>query len=109
MPPILTLTLGRADSGRSNDSSQGTITVGQVLPGYEAINDQTKLDIFIDPEHETVVREWKVFLDKDGFKVNRKSIPLPPSNISSPDQLVVLLDAGTSLPQVPTYAPSDSC
>jgi hypothetical protein len=107
-PNILTFTLGRTDVASPNPP-EGTLTIGEVLPGNEAINNQPKLPIVKVNNFNTITalgQHWSILLDKDGVKVNGKAVQLPQSKVNgttTPDQLLAATDSGFSLPQVPKY------
>jgi hypothetical protein len=106
-PHILTFTLGR-DNTASSDPVQGTLTIGEILPGMEAVSTQPRLTIIPDVpgKNRKIPLPWSILLDKDGIKVNGKTINLPKSavnNSATPDQLLVTTDTGFTLPQVPKY------
>jgi hypothetical protein len=108
LAPILTLVLGR-DAGASTTSAQGSMSIGSVIPGYESVNAQPKLNLVPDAplaNGQAISAHWAVLLDKDGLKINGNAVPLPPSSVknsANPDQLLVVFDSGFSLPQVPKY------
>jgi hypothetical protein len=108
-PNILTLALGRQD-GAFTDPMQGTLTIGEIIPGMEAVTNQPKLTVV--PESTPRGRlspHWSILLDKDGVKVNGKTVTLPKSvdnDTTTPDQLLFVLDSGFSLPPVPKYETS---
>jgi hypothetical protein len=109
IPPILTLVLGRTVEQPPN-AMQGTITVGEVLPGMVAVNDQPKLNLVPDVilrNGSAVFAHWATRLDKDGFKINGKTVPLPRSianGTTTPDQFLVVFDSGFTISPVPKYA-----
>jgi hypothetical protein len=113
VPHILTFTLGR-DNIASVDPPQGILTIGEIAPGMEAISAQPKLNIVSEVNSVVghVPLPWAVLLDRDGVKVNGKTVTLPKSaikNTTTPDQLLVIMDTGFSFPQVPKSVHSFPC
>jgi hypothetical protein len=107
-PNIITFTLGRTNIASSNPA-EGSLTIGEVLPGYGAISGQPKLPIVKVDNFNSMTaldQHWSVLLDKDGVKVNGKTVRLPKSRVNgnaTPNQLIAAMDSGFSFPQVPKY------
>jgi hypothetical protein len=92
--------------GRSTDDPSapfgGELTVGEVLPGLEAVLSQPKLPVTrtSDPGQQ----HWQVLLDARAMTVNGKNVTLPRTAVNStqnPAQLTAVFDSGFSLPQLP--------
>ena len=97
----LTMMLDRI--GDTGDNITGTLTISELVPGYEKIATMPKLQV--DQVHKLTDQDqhWQVYTDAngvlgpDGLPIQVKSIvPSAPKN-----QLVVVLDSGYTLPQVP--------
>jgi hypothetical protein len=130
-PSYFTFTLGRGDVLRSNvplgsenptgiTIYPGNMTIGEVLPGMEAVLARPKLEVTQvqnaagagsdggdAPSSSTVEQHWQVLLDPDGVKVRGQTIKLPTSTAKgapvNTGQLTAMFDSGFSLPQVPKY------
>ncbi|KII90941.1 hypothetical protein PLICRDRAFT_107217 [Plicaturopsis crispa FD-325 SS-3] len=91
---------------RNSDPGQtftGQFTVSELVPGYENVTTMSKLSIEEVPGLTSSDQHWQILTDKDGIigpdgKVIDVSsiVPKAPSK-----QLVVVLDSGFTLPQVP--------
>jgi hypothetical protein len=93
--------LGRSTNDPSN-SFEGDLTIGEVLPGYEAVLSQPKLLVTAtqDPRNQ----HWQTLLDAQGMSVNGKNLTLPKTSVKTTTnsaQLTVVFDNGFSLPQLP--------
>ncbi|KAG6887508.1 hypothetical protein C0995_014740 [Termitomyces sp. Mi166 len=99
-PNYLTVLLGR--SGDPTDFYGGSLTIGQVIAGFEDILKEPKLSVvnsIADDLH------FQVLLDKNGLiGPDGKPIVIHTKVDSTPneDQVTVVLDTGFSLPQVPS-------
>jgi hypothetical protein len=93
--------LGRATDDPFN-TFPGELTIGEVLPGYEAVLSQPKLPVTMTDE--PLNQHWMVLLDSAGMSVNGKNVSLPKTVVTAtrdPSQLTVVFDTGFSLPQLP--------
>lgn len=101
----ITFLLGREEDPSSSDIP-GNLTIGEILPGYENITNQPKIDVSVLPSDESDEQHWQVLLDADGILGPDGSvvdIQTVVSTTSNKNQLTVVLDTGYSLPQVPRY------
>ena len=75
----------------------GTITIGELVPGYEPVLDEPHLPLVesrADQHHQ-------IHLDNDGL-IGPDGLPIPiTSAVANSSRPVVVLDSGFSLPQVP--------
>jgi hypothetical protein len=113
-PNILTFSLGRADIAPSAQEFEGFLTVGEIMDGYEAVQNQPKLSVpkVADFQNDSQDQHWQALLDANGVKVNGKTVQLPQSTVkgnSNPAQLLAVFDSGFSLPQVPKYVDQVEC
>ncbi|KAI0064161.1 acid protease [Artomyces pyxidatus] len=98
---FISITLDR--KGDPGDPVTGELTISEIIPGYEAIQQTTKLTVKDVPTLTSADQHWAVFTDQngvlgpDGQVIDVSSIvPRAPSK-----QLVAVFDSGFSLPQVP--------
>lgn len=108
-PNYLTILLGRSDD--PTDTLPGDITVGEILPGYENITSQPKLNVSVVPSDDTDNQHWQTLLDADGIigpDGNAIDVETSVSSTSNKKQLTAVFDTGFSIPQVPRYADSRS-
>jgi hypothetical protein len=109
-PNFMTLLLGR-----NNDPSEtfpGDLTVGEILPGYEAISSTPQLSVTVLSSIFANEQHFQVLLDEHGFVLPNGtaiSIPTITSNIHEVNQARVVFDSGFSLPQVPEYVCIPDC
>ena len=103
-PNILTLKLSRVlQDGAEVGFHTGQLTIGSVIPEYEAIVNTTKLPGLVD---EFKVQHWQTLLDAngiigpDGRMINTTTTIEKPLN-GTKEQLHVVFDSGYSFPQVP--------
>jgi hypothetical protein len=89
--------------GDSADNVTGQLTIQEVVPGYENITTQTKLNVDKLPGLTSSDQHWQFLTDKDGVIgpdgqviVTDSIVPKAPKG-----QLVAVLDSGFTLPQVP--------
>lgn len=107
-PPLLTFSLAR-DFGPNSSPDQDTLTIGEVLPGLEAVNSQPKLTLFRDVVATPTLAffgHWATLLDAGGVKINGKPVTLPPSLVEdnpTKERLVTMFDTGFSFSQVPKF------
>ncbi|EMD40138.1 hypothetical protein CERSUDRAFT_112356 [Gelatoporia subvermispora B] len=105
-PNYITILLGRAEDPL--DDFPGDLTVGEVLPGYENITSQPKLDVSLVSLSNAINQQnqhWQALLDEDGvIGPDGKSVDVKTSvqTTSNKNQLTVVFDTGYSLPQVPS-------
>jgi hypothetical protein len=93
-----TITLSRAES----TGTPNMLTIGELLPGYEAIIDAPRLPL--EASTPGLGQQWAVLLDAQAFRVNGALLSLPNSAVphsSDPSRLTALLDTGFSFNQVP--------
>jgi hypothetical protein len=102
-PNILTILLGRDDD--PSDQFPGDLTVGEILPGYDAINSQPKLNVSQVSINDLGDQHWQTLLDPNGIiGPDGKSIDIDTvvKTTSNKKQLTAVFDSGFSLPQVPS-------
>jgi hypothetical protein len=103
-PNYLSVLLGRSDD--PTDPFPGDITVGEIIPGYEAINDEPKLPVTEAAVFSVGDQHWQILLDNDGIiGDNGQPIPVKSQVKASTDKnrATAILDTGFTLPQVPKY------
>lgn len=103
-PNYITILLGRHDD--PTDTFPGDLTVGEVLPGYEAVTSQPKLDVSQVAKNTIGNQHWQTLLDADGvIGPDGEPISVTTGVSSTPNkkQLTAVFDSGFSLPQVPRY------
>lgn len=98
---FLSLLLDRQHGG--NQSFTGQLTISEVVPGFEAILNTTKLEV--DKVHKLTDADqhWQAYTDANGMiGPDGKVISVDSIVPSAPDnQLVAVFDSGYTLPQVP--------
>ena len=101
-PNFITILLGRANEPGA--PFPGDITVGEILPGYEAIASQPKLDVTVVSLAAYGNQHWQSFLDENGI-IGPDGNPIVINSVVSPTpnrkQLLAVFDSGFSLPQIP--------
>lgn len=100
----MTFLLGRVTDPESSDNVSGDLTVGEVLPGYENVTNQPKLDVTVLSSENESAQHWQILLDADGILGPDGSVidvTTVVESTSNKKQLTVVLDTGYSLPQVP--------
>ncbi|THV05271.1 acid protease [Dendrothele bispora CBS 962.96] len=108
-PNTLTFLLSRNATleGPLVDQFFSQLTIGTVVPGFEAIQDSPKLPALLDQfgpstQHWTTLLDPNGIIGPDGQQISTTtSIPNPTDG--TPDQLHVVLDSGFSVPQLPAY------
>ncbi|KZT19519.1 acid protease [Neolentinus lepideus HHB14362 ss-1] len=98
---FISFTLSRL--GDPMDNIPGTFTISQVIPGFENITSMPKLSVEKVHKLTDADQHWQIYTDKNGV-IGPDGEPIEISSIvpSAPDgQLVVVLDSGFTLPQVP--------
>ncbi|KAI0769917.1 acid protease [Fomes fomentarius] len=105
-PNYITFLLGRNND--PTDPPAGQFTVGELVPGYEAVTSQPKLPVSILSSNDNVNQHWQVLLDADGITgpagedvIDKYDIETGVKSTSNKKQLTVVIDTGFSLPQVP--------
>ncbi|THG98833.1 hypothetical protein EW026_g3421 [Hermanssonia centrifuga] len=102
-PNYITILLGRDDD--PSGIFPGDLTIGEILPGYEAITAQPQLNVTqVSIVNNTGNQHWQTLLDADGIiGPNGKVIDISTvvSSTSNKKQLTAIFDSGFSLPQVP--------
>jgi hypothetical protein len=101
-PHFITTLLGRSTD--PTDPFPGSLTIGEVLPGFEAVTQQPKLQVTRPPR--SIDQHWMALLDEDGVVVNGKKIQLPDTIVegtANKKKLTAVFDNGFSLPQVPKF------
>jgi hypothetical protein len=84
----------------------GSITIGEILEGFEAIAKQPKLPVVDVPIDRRTDQHFQVLLDEDGLiGPDGKSIPLHTEVAATVNkkQATAVIDTGFSLPQLPKY------
>ena len=80
--------------------------MGEILPGYEAVTTQPKLDVTVVSLAAYGNQHWQSFLDEDGI-IGPDGNPIPISSVVTPTpnrkRLLAVFDSGFSLPQIPKY------
>lgn len=82
----------------------GDLSVGEVLPGYDSITSQPKLDVSTVSSSSKSGQHWQTLLDSNGVigpDGNAISISSVVSGASDKSKATVIFDSGFSLPQVP--------
>ncbi|EAU86016.1 hypothetical protein CC1G_11688 [Coprinopsis cinerea okayama7 len=105
-PNYFTILLGREKD--PTDHFTGSVTIGEVLPEYQSILNETRLR-FSNPSPDTGSAHQlhlQVLLDADGI-IGPDGEPIPirteVAQAEDPARATVVLDSGFSLPQVPKY------
>jgi hypothetical protein len=103
-PNFITILLGRANAPGAPFS--GDITVGEILPGYEAVTSQPKLNVTVVSLAASGNQHWQALLDEDGI-IGPDGNPIQVTSVVStsanPRRLLAVFDSGFSLPQIPKY------
>ncbi|TFY65812.1 hypothetical protein EVG20_g5276 [Dentipellis fragilis] len=101
-PNYLTILLSRASD--PTDKFPGQITIGEIVPGYENINNQPKVPVTRLSSRNAGDQHWQVLLDESGI-IGPDGQPLnvqtQVSSTSNKKQLTAIFDSGFTLPQVP--------
>lgn len=103
-PNYLTILLGRDDD--PSDVFPGDLTVGELLPGYESVTSQPKLNVTQVSVNDLADQHWQTLLDANGvIGPDGKAIDIETvvSSTSNKKQLTAVFDSGFTLPQVPSY------
>ncbi|KAI0315898.1 aspartic peptidase domain-containing protein [Amylostereum chailletii] len=99
---FLSINLGRSDD--PEDQWPGDITVGEILPGLDAISSQPQLPVTSLPSKLRSGQHWQVLMDSNGI-IAPDGTPVPfKSHVSTTrnrSQATAIFDTGFSLPQVP--------
>ncbi|KAK7060710.1 hypothetical protein VNI00_000441 [Paramarasmius palmivorus] len=104
-PNYITVLLSRASESPSvklQEDQQGVLTIGEVVPEYSEVQNMPKLQALTD----SAATHWVTLLDSngiigpDGKKIRTTTTVQNPKGKS--DQLAVMFDTGTSLPQLPS-------
>jgi hypothetical protein len=82
-PNILTFALGRADESVSEPLHPGELSIGEVVPGYEAILNTPKLDVALEDPNDMGQQHWSTLLDANGVTVNGQTVQLPTTIINT--------------------------
>ncbi|KAK7469159.1 hypothetical protein VKT23_003650 [Stygiomarasmius scandens] len=106
-PNVLTFMLSRDASfeGPLVDQFFAQLTVGTVVPGFEAIQDAPKLPALVD-QFGPLTQHWTTLLDSNGIigpdgQQISTTTAIPNPTDGAQDQLHVVLDSGFSIPQLP--------
>ncbi|THG98835.1 hypothetical protein EW026_g3423 [Hermanssonia centrifuga] len=102
-PNFITILLGRDDDPAN--SFPGDLTVGEILPGYEAITSQPQLEVSHVSINDIGDQHWQTLLDADGvIGPDGKAIDISTvvATTSNKKQLTAVFDSGFSFPQVPS-------
>ncbi len=103
-PNFITILLGRDDDPAN--SFPGDLTVGEILPGYEAITSQPQLEVSHVSINDIGDQHWQTLLDADGvIGPDGKAIDISTvvATTSNKKQLTAVFDSGFSFPQVPRF------
>jgi hypothetical protein len=102
-PNIFTILLGRSDD--PSDMFPGDLTIGEILPGYEDIDNQPKLNV----SKASGTQHFQALLDENGI-IGPDGNPIPVRSgvktVKNKNQAMVIFDSGYTLPQVPKYVHS---
>ncbi|KAI0291221.1 aspartic peptidase domain-containing protein, partial [Multifurca ochricompacta] len=101
-PQFFTFHLGRHNLTVGDQKNTGELTLGSVLPQYQDVTNQPKVEVFVLPDEFAIYQHWVVFLDPDGIIGPNGPIKLK-SNITNNGTLVSLVDTGFTLAQLPQY------
>jgi hypothetical protein len=103
-PNFLSVLLGRSDD--PTDLFPGDITVGEILPGYEAISSQPQLPVSMVPINDFGDQHFQILLDRDGIIGPNGVISVTSLVSNTPDtqRATAILDTGFTIPQVPRCA-----
>ncbi|RDB14602.1 Pepsin A [Hypsizygus marmoreus] len=104
-PNYLTVLLGRSQD--PTDFYSGSLTIGEILDGYEGVVSEPKLPVIDLAEPRRGDQHFQVLLDEDGLiGPDGKAISLRTAvyATSNKKQLTAVVDTGFSLPQLPTAA-----
>lgn len=92
IPNYITALLGRSND--PTDTFPGDITISEVVPGFEDIRNQPKLNCTQVSLYNLGDQHWQALLDPDGIEVNGKAISLPDSVVNTtanPKQLTAMV------------------
>jgi hypothetical protein len=96
----ITLLLDR--SADPDESFAGQMTISELVPGFEQISAQPKLDVMEVRKLTQRDQHWEVLLDKDGLLgPDGQVIPYDTIVHGTDGRLVAVLDSGFTFPQVP--------
>ncbi|KAI0051051.1 acid protease [Auriscalpium vulgare] len=101
-PNFITALLSRSDDPA--EQFPGDVTVGEIVPGYENITSQAKVNVSTVPTKVAADQHWQVLLDPNGIiGPNGQSINFSTgvATTSNKKQLTAIFDTGFTLPQVP--------
>jgi hypothetical protein len=93
--------LGRSSNDPYNPYP-GELTVGEVLPGYEAVLAQPKLPM--TRRANPAGPHWETLLDVHGVSINGQNVSLPTSSANGTQgaaQLTAVFDTGDTFPLLP--------
>lgn len=77
----MTALLGRSDD--PTDTFPGDVTVSEIVPGYEDILSQPKLNCTQVSIHDLGDQHWQTLLDENGIEVNGKTISLQDTSVNT--------------------------
>lgn len=102
-PNFISVLLSRVSDDPAGSVPQtGQLTVGTVIPGYEAINSQKQLPALVDADG---IQHWQTVMDPNGIIGPDGSNIITNSTVTSAggtaQQLRVVFDTGFTFPQVP--------
>ncbi|KAI0045589.1 acid protease, partial [Auriscalpium vulgare] len=101
-PNFITTLLSRSDD--PDEKFPGDITVGEIVPGYENITNQVKVNVTTLPTSLAGDQHWQVLLDPNGI-IGPNGQPVNVSTqvatTSNKKQLTTFFDTGFTYPQVP--------
>ncbi|KAF8073930.1 aspartic peptidase domain-containing protein [Lyophyllum atratum] len=102
-PNYLTFLLGRSDD--PTDFYSGSLTIGEVVDGFEDVLMQPKLAVSSVADDQAHDQHFQLLLDENGLiGPDGKTIPVYTEidSTANPKQATVVIDTGFSLPQVPS-------
>ncbi|KAI0045590.1 acid protease, partial [Auriscalpium vulgare] len=101
-PNFITTLLSRLDD--PDEKFSGDITVGEIVPGYEDIVNQVKVNVTTVSTSDSENQHWQVLLDPNGI-IGPNGQPVNVSTqvatTSNKKQLTAVFDSGFTYPQVP--------
>lgn len=80
-PNYITALLGRSND--PTDTFPGDVTISEVVPGFEDIRNQPKLNCTQVSLYSIGDQHWQALLDTDGIEVNGKALSLPDSVVNT--------------------------
>ncbi|KAF9464126.1 aspartic peptidase domain-containing protein [Collybia nuda] len=104
-PNYITVLLGRSDD--PTDLYSGSITIGEILEGFENVTNQPKLPVVDVPIDRRTDQHFQLLLDEDGLigpDGNSIRLRTDVATTANKKQVTAVIDTGFSLPQLPRAA-----